>query len=104
MYILSVSIRASRPLALRVLLYTMGMQFNTLNTAMALISCPYYNHLYLARDVCESGFGLTDTADAVFLDLPGPWKVVPHAKEALKVGFPVFHAEDTPICHNNICK
>jgi len=36
------------------------------------------------RDVCESGFGLTDTADAVFLDLPGPWKVVPHAKEALK--------------------
>ena len=37
------------------------------------------------RDVCESGFGLTEVADAVFLDLPGPWKVIPHAKEAFKV-------------------
>jgi len=36
------------------------------------------------RDVCESGFGLTEVADAVFLDLPGPWKVIPHAKEAFK--------------------
>jgi tRNA A58 N-methylase Trm61 len=35
--------------------------------------------------VCAEGFDLTDTADAVFLDLPHPWKVVPHAKAALKV-------------------
>ncbi len=37
------------------------------------------------RDVCEEGFDLIDAADAVFLDLPHPWKVVPHAKIALKV-------------------
>eukprot|EP00088_Acartia_fossae_P066757 TRINITY_DN828_c0_g1_i3.p1 TRINITY_DN828_c0_g1~~TRINITY_DN828_c0_g1_i3.p1 ORF type:complete len:344 (-),score=68.28 TRINITY_DN828_c0_g1_i3:159-1157(-) len=36
------------------------------------------------KDVCEEGFGLENTADAVFLDLPHPWKVVPHAKKSLK--------------------
>jgi tRNA (adenine57-N1/adenine58-N1)-methyltransferase len=41
--------------------------------------------LRLYRDVCEEGFDLTDIADAVFLDLPHPWKVLPHAKTALKV-------------------
>jgi tRNA (adenine57-N1/adenine58-N1)-methyltransferase len=40
---------------------------------------------YVVRDVCEEGFDLIDAADAVFLDLPHPWKVVPHAKIALKV-------------------
>ena len=39
----------------------------------------------IVRDVCAEGFDLTDTADAVFLDLPHPWTVVPHAKTALKV-------------------
>jgi tRNA (adenine57-N1/adenine58-N1)-methyltransferase len=39
----------------------------------------------VVRDVCEKGFDLIDAADAVFLDLPHPWKVVPHAKIALKV-------------------
>jgi hypothetical protein len=39
----------------------------------------------VVRDVCEEGFDLIDAADAVFLDLPHPWKVVPHAKIALKV-------------------
>jgi tRNA A58 N-methylase Trm61 len=47
------------------------------------------------RDVCEEGFDLIDTADAVFLDLPHPWKVVPHAKIALKVSiisiFPIIY-------------
>jgi tRNA A58 N-methylase Trm61 len=46
------------------------------------ISTPMYS---VVRDVCEEGFDLIDAADAVFLDLPHPWKVVPHAKIALKV-------------------
>ena len=36
------------------------------------------------RDVCQTGFGLTDIADAVFLDLPAPWDALPFAKQALK--------------------
>ncbi|KNC75691.1 hypothetical protein SARC_11791 [Sphaeroforma arctica JP610] len=36
------------------------------------------------RDVMGTGFGLTGVADAVFLDLPGPWEAVPSAKQALK--------------------
>jgi tRNA A58 N-methylase Trm61 len=44
-----------------------------------------YMHVPCVRDVCEEGFDLIDAADAVFLDLPHPWKVVPHAKIALKV-------------------
>lgn len=36
------------------------------------------------RDVCENGFGLDDTADAVFLDLPHPWLAIPHAVIVLK--------------------
>lgn len=36
------------------------------------------------RDVCEKGFGLDNTADAVFLDLPHPWLAIPHAFNALK--------------------
>lgn len=37
------------------------------------------------RDVCSFGFGFENFADAVFLDLPSPWKAVGHAREALKV-------------------
>lgn len=39
------------------------------------------------RDVCEAGFPhtLDDHADALFLDLPSPWKVVVAAKKALKM-------------------
>ncbi|XP_037087033.1 LOW QUALITY PROTEIN: tRNA (adenine(58)-N(1))-methyltransferase catalytic subunit TRMT61A-like [Pollicipes pollicipes] len=36
------------------------------------------------RDVCGEGFGLEDVADAVFLDLPGPWDAVPFAVRAIK--------------------
>lgn len=36
------------------------------------------------RDVCADGFALEDVADAVFLDLPSPWKALPSAKAALK--------------------
>jgi len=36
------------------------------------------------RDVCMNGFGVTDLADAVFLDLPNPWKSIQFAKDAIK--------------------
>lgn len=36
------------------------------------------------RDACTDGFGLEDVADAVFLDLPSPWKALESAKNALK--------------------
>lgn len=38
------------------------------------------------RDVCQLGFGpdLDSLADAVFLDLPLPWTVVPHAVKVIK--------------------
>ena len=36
------------------------------------------------KDVCEQGFDLKDTADAVFLDLPKPWLAIPFAYQALK--------------------
>lgn len=37
------------------------------------------------QDVCENGFGVTEIADAVFLDIPSPWEAVKHAKSALKL-------------------
>lgn len=37
------------------------------------------------RDVCQDGFRLTNVADAVFLDLPKPWEVIPSAKQAIKL-------------------
>ena len=36
------------------------------------------------RDACNDGFGLENVADAVFLDLPSPWKALASAKAALK--------------------
>ncbi|KAN0065638.1 tRNA (adenine-N(1)-)-methyltransferase catalytic subunit trm61 [Thecaphora frezii] len=36
------------------------------------------------RNVCKDGFGLSDAADAVFLDLPAPWEAVPFATTALR--------------------
>lgn len=36
------------------------------------------------RDVCENGFGLIDTADCIFLDLPAPWKAIHHSKVSLR--------------------
>ncbi|XP_046397178.1 tRNA (adenine(58)-N(1))-methyltransferase catalytic subunit TRMT61A [Ischnura elegans] len=36
------------------------------------------------RDVCKEGFGMEDMVDAVFLDLPCPWDVIPHAVTSLK--------------------
>ncbi|CAO3680562.1 unnamed protein product [Umbelopsis ramanniana] len=36
------------------------------------------------RDVCKDGFGLSDTVNAVFLDLPAPWEAVESAKKAFK--------------------
>jgi tRNA (adenine57-N1/adenine58-N1)-methyltransferase catalytic subunit len=37
------------------------------------------------RDVCNDGFKLENVADAVFLDLPSPWKALLSAKQALKI-------------------
>jgi tRNA (adenine57-N1/adenine58-N1)-methyltransferase len=36
------------------------------------------------RDVCNEGFQMENVADAVFLDLPGPWKALVSARMALK--------------------
>lgn len=36
------------------------------------------------KDVSADGFGITEEADAVFLDLPNPWDVIEHAAKALK--------------------
>lgn len=36
------------------------------------------------RDVCEEGFNLEEIADAVFLDLPLPWKAIKFASKSLK--------------------
>ncbi|XP_063146443.1 tRNA (adenine(58)-N(1))-methyltransferase catalytic subunit TRMT61A [Candoia aspera] len=36
------------------------------------------------QDVCKNGFGITNIANAVFLDIPSPWEAVGHAKLALK--------------------
>ncbi|XP_061468235.1 tRNA (adenine(58)-N(1))-methyltransferase catalytic subunit TRMT61A isoform X3 [Rhineura floridana] len=36
------------------------------------------------QDVCKNGFGITNVADAVFLDIPSPWEAIEHAKSALK--------------------
>lgn len=38
------------------------------------------------RDVCSDGFGLSNVADALFLDLPHPWQATVFAKETLKAG------------------
>jgi len=39
------------------------------------------------RDVCTDGFDVdAATADAVFLDLPSPWLVIPSAAQCLKPG------------------
>lgn len=36
------------------------------------------------QDVCKNGFGVSNIADAVFLDIPSPWEAIGHAKTALK--------------------
>ncbi|XP_067411107.1 tRNA (adenine(58)-N(1))-methyltransferase catalytic subunit TRMT61A isoform X3 [Emydura macquarii macquarii] len=37
------------------------------------------------QDVCKNGFGVSNVADAVFLDIPSPWEAIAHAKSALKI-------------------
>nr|XP_033807491.1 tRNA (adenine(58)-N(1))-methyltransferase catalytic subunit TRMT61A [Geotrypetes seraphini]XP_033807492.1 tRNA (adenine(58)-N(1))-methyltransferase catalytic subunit TRMT61A [Geotrypetes seraphini]XP_033807493.1 tRNA (adenine(58)-N(1))-methyltransferase catalytic subunit TRMT61A [Geotrypetes seraphini] len=38
-----------------------------------------------SQDVCKSGFGVVNIADAVFLDIPSPWEAIGYAKSALKM-------------------
>lgn len=40
---------------------------------------------WIERDVEVEGFGIKNL-DAIFLDVPEPWKLIPHAFEALKGG------------------
>ncbi|XP_007886471.1 tRNA (adenine(58)-N(1))-methyltransferase catalytic subunit TRMT61A [Callorhinchus milii] len=37
------------------------------------------------QDVCKEGFGVSNLADAVFLDIPSPWEAIVYAKSALKI-------------------
>ncbi|GFY68954.1 hypothetical protein TNIN_204701 [Trichonephila inaurata madagascariensis] len=37
------------------------------------------------RDVCSDGFNIEEVADAVFLDLPNPWDVVPFTTKTFKL-------------------
>lgn len=37
------------------------------------------------RDVCSDGFGIDEIADAVFLDLPNPWDVIPFTLKTFKL-------------------
>ncbi|KAJ7400923.1 tRNA (adenine(58)-N(1))-methyltransferase catalytic subunit TRMT61A [Pitangus sulphuratus] len=48
------------------------------------------------QDVCKNGFGVSNVADAVFLDIPSPWEAIGHAKSALK-------AEGGRICSFSPC-
>ncbi len=41
--------------------------------------------VFVERDVYKEGFGEQDF-DAIFVDVPEPWQVVPHAAESLKPG------------------
>ena len=36
------------------------------------------------RDICAEGFKMQNVADAVFLDIPNPWKAIKSAKDAIK--------------------
>ena len=48
------------------------------------------------RDVCNDGFALSGVANAVFLDLPSPWKALASAKQAMR-------AEGGRICSFSPC-
>lgn len=43
------------------------------------------NVTFICRDVAQQGFN-SDSVDAVFIDVPEPWEIVPHAANALKGG------------------
>ncbi|EJD41268.1 GCD14-domain-containing protein [Auricularia subglabra TFB-10046 SS5] len=49
-------------------------------TRHGMMDCVTLEH----RNVCKVGFGLTDVADAVFLDLPAPWDAAPYARIAMR--------------------
>ncbi|KAL7747611.1 tRNA (adenine-N(1)-)-methyltransferase catalytic subunit trm61 [Sorochytrium milnesiophthora] len=67
-------------------LHTFEYHQDRAEAAKAEFAAHRIDHLVTVKcqDVCESGFGLTDAVDAVFLDLPAPWLAVQHAKQALR--------------------
>lgn len=51
------------------------------------------------QDVCKNGFGVSNIADAVFLDIPSPWEAIGHAKSALKAeGNCIFLSFQKALC------
>ncbi len=51
------------------------------------------------RDICAEGFVLTNLADAVFLDIPNPWKAIKSAKDAMKQEGMIHHLLHYLILH-----
>lgn len=52
------------------------------------------------QDVCKNGFGVSNIADAVFLDIPSPWEAIGHAKSALKAeGNCTLSVQEVPCMH-----
>lgn len=84
----SVSHAMARTIAPNGHLYTFEFHEQRAQIAAEEFSAHQLSHVVTTthRDVSQDGFKLeTDyAADAVFLDLPGPWNVICHAKKVLK--------------------
>ncbi|KAG8449285.1 hypothetical protein GDO86_016086 [Hymenochirus boettgeri] len=67
-------------------LYTVEFHQQRAEKAMEEFQQHKVSHLVTVKnqDVCKEGFGVSDIADAVFLDIPSPWEAIRHAKSALK--------------------
>jgi tRNA (adenine57-N1/adenine58-N1)-methyltransferase len=49
---------------------------------------------FKVRDVAKDGFAETEI-DTVFVDVPEPWDIIPHAHKALKGGYPLVSLSPT---------
>ncbi|XP_053132238.1 tRNA (adenine(58)-N(1))-methyltransferase catalytic subunit TRMT61A isoform X1 [Hemicordylus capensis] len=68
-------------------LYTVEFHQQRAEKAMEEFQEHKVDHLVTVKtqDVCKNGFGVTNVADAIFLDIPSPWEAIGHAKSALKL-------------------